>query len=266
MKYFIDCEFHEYMKQPKLLGIIPIGKVIPTVELISLALVSEDGSKEFYAETNWYNKRAARKNAFLNKNVIPNLLGGEHIKSKKEIQEGILDLIKNDKNPELVGWWSAYDWWTLCMEIFGTMINTMKKTNFWYYTDFKSLLNNTVGWTKKEIIKYSPELTTIKHNALVDARWLRKTYILSKEKIKTQLTTHLKLEAHDSLCSLIEHVFNRCIKNKDGTYTISKESATKWLTRSKTKFNNLNTTELRTPINESNKYLTVFKNYFQLLK
>ncbi len=41
MKYFLDTEFHEYKKQPKVLG-FNVGKPIDTIELISIGIVSED--------------------------------------------------------------------------------------------------------------------------------------------------------------------------------------------------------------------------------
>ena len=41
MKYFIDTKFHEYKKQPKVLG-IKVDKPIDTIELISIGIVSED--------------------------------------------------------------------------------------------------------------------------------------------------------------------------------------------------------------------------------
>jgi len=41
MKYFLDAEFHEYQKQPKVLG-LNVGKPIDTIELISIGIVSED--------------------------------------------------------------------------------------------------------------------------------------------------------------------------------------------------------------------------------
>lgn len=40
-KFWLDTEFHEYHKQPKV-GSIKIGKPIPTVDLISIGIVSED--------------------------------------------------------------------------------------------------------------------------------------------------------------------------------------------------------------------------------
>lgn len=47
MKYFFDTEFHEYHKQPKM-GFFEIGKPIPTIDLISIGIVCEDG-REYYA-------------------------------------------------------------------------------------------------------------------------------------------------------------------------------------------------------------------------
>lgn len=41
MKYFLDTEFHEYHKQLKVAG-IKVGKPIPTIDLISIGIVSED--------------------------------------------------------------------------------------------------------------------------------------------------------------------------------------------------------------------------------
>ena len=74
------------------------------------------------------------------------------------------------------------------------------------------------------------------------------------------------MEAHESLCSLIPHVFSRCIENEDGSYTIPKKRAEKWLKRANKDFLRLTANELRTPANEAIKYVTLFENYFQLLK
>lgn len=40
MKYYLDTEFHEYHKQIKVAG-IKVGKLIPTIDLISIGIVSE---------------------------------------------------------------------------------------------------------------------------------------------------------------------------------------------------------------------------------
>ena len=74
MKYFIDCEFLEYEKQPKLFGLIPVGKPVKTTELISIALVTEEGL-EYYAEVDSFNWKEAMKHSFLPQHVLPHLGG-----------------------------------------------------------------------------------------------------------------------------------------------------------------------------------------------
>jgi len=41
MKYYLDTKFHEYKRQPKVLG-IKVDKPIDTIELISIGIVSGD--------------------------------------------------------------------------------------------------------------------------------------------------------------------------------------------------------------------------------
>lgn len=53
MKYFLDTEFHEYHKQESIYG-IKIGEPVPTIDLISIGIVSEDG-REYYAISNEFN-------------------------------------------------------------------------------------------------------------------------------------------------------------------------------------------------------------------
>ena len=57
MDYYLDTEFHEYHKQVKVAG-IKVGKPIPTIDLISIGIVSETyqtfkdappSTKEYYA-------------------------------------------------------------------------------------------------------------------------------------------------------------------------------------------------------------------------
>ena len=62
MNIYIDTEFHEYAKQPKLFGFIPVGKPIPTIDLISIGLVDQDG-REYYAISNEFDVDDAWGNA-----------------------------------------------------------------------------------------------------------------------------------------------------------------------------------------------------------
>ena len=57
MKYFIDTEFIEGSQTKRLLS-IPIGKTKPTIDLISIGIVSEDG-REYYAISKDFNFKEA---------------------------------------------------------------------------------------------------------------------------------------------------------------------------------------------------------------
>ena len=76
MKYFIHTEFHEYHKQPKVCG-IKVGKAIPTVDLISIGIVSEDNreyyaiSKDFNIKDVWNSYRIERYDVVGHLNSVP---------------------------------------------------------------------------------------------------------------------------------------------------------------------------------------------------
>ncbi len=88
MKYFIDTEFHEYSKQPKVLD-INIGKSIDTIELISIGIVNEDiyglkadifnntketsKTEEYYAICKDFDIKAAWNNEWLRENVLKSI-------------------------------------------------------------------------------------------------------------------------------------------------------------------------------------------------
>ena len=57
MKYFIDTEFIEGTQTKRVLS-IPIGKTKPIIDLISIAIVAEDG-REYYAISKDFNLREA---------------------------------------------------------------------------------------------------------------------------------------------------------------------------------------------------------------
>jgi hypothetical protein len=258
MKYFIDCEFLEYEKQPKFLGLFNAGKPIPTTELISIAFVREDG-KEYYAETT-FNMKAAKQHDFLPENVLPHLKGGDTVKPRKQIATEIINFIGNDTNPQLVGWWSAYDWYVLCRELFGTMGECMHATKMWYFTDLKQYLYDVHNIEKRHVTSRFP-LKGTAHNALDDARWLKEVYFGMKNLLHMNLQTGLQEQAHASLAGLIKHVFNRIEANKDGSYTIPADKAKKWLSRAdKKSYMDLTPQEQNTPRNEAIKYELVLTN------
>jgi hypothetical protein len=68
MKYFIDTEFKEYFKQHRLLG-IPVGYKTPTIDLISIAITSEDG-REYYALNKECDLKEIWNDEWLRENVL----------------------------------------------------------------------------------------------------------------------------------------------------------------------------------------------------
>jgi len=101
MKYFIDTEFHEYHKRPNILG-IKIGKPIPTIDLISIAIVRETGanyyaiSKEFDVEDAWYSYQLdeeGNKDYWLRDNVLHPI----HIELSKQDNKSFHNSLRNFK-------------------------------------------------------------------------------------------------------------------------------------------------------------------------
>lgn len=166
MKYFLDAEFHEDGK---------------TIELISIAIVCEDG-RELYMESTDYDWSSSTE--WLLENVKPHLwhrnvregnlfnrdggVGG--FMSNIQIARAIARFIDPETNgkPEFWGYYAAYDWVLLC-QLFGAMIDLPKGWPM-YINDIKSF---------QEIMK--PGLKFVKtepdnHHALNDARNIKSFY------------------------------------------------------------------------------------------
>lgn len=148
MKYFIDTEFIEY----------PC-----TIDLISIALVAEDG-REFYAISSEFDESKASQ--WVKKNVIKQLEPSIKRQSKKVIATKIKEFIGKDYSPEFWGYFCSYDW-VVFMWLFGTMID--KPSNFPYYCkDIKQVIDGFC---------YDPPAQKEgNHNALHDARWVKTAY------------------------------------------------------------------------------------------
>lgn len=144
MKFFIDTEFMEDGS---------------TIDLLSIALVSEDG-KSFYA----VNEEAdhSKANDWVKWNVLPNLLTGSPFLAKRsEIRERILWFIAPSK-PEFWGYYADYDWVVFC-QLFGKMIDLPKGYPM-YCMDLKQ-------WCDMLGNPKLPEQGKGEHHALADARW-----------------------------------------------------------------------------------------------
>jgi hypothetical protein len=146
-RIFFDTEFYENGK---------------TIELISIGLVTEDG-REYYAETDCADATASCS-AWLRENVLPHLTGPQ--KPRAMIAREIVEFA--GERPEFWANYAAYDWVVLC-QLFGTMMDLPKGWPM-FCRDLQQVVDGRViDWPGQE---------GDAHNALDDARYLRKCHAL----------------------------------------------------------------------------------------
>lgn len=154
MRFFLDTEFNEDGK---------------TIELISIALVSEDGR-----EWEWVSSEfdEAKCNDWVKQNVLPHLPPPAKRFPRYIIARVLAEIVLLDSgpNPEFWGYFADYDWVVLC-QLYGAMVSLPKGFPHLCY-DLKQLMK-FMGYTKEELPK-QPEGTL--HSALADARWNRDAY------------------------------------------------------------------------------------------
>ena len=140
MKIWLDTEF------------IEDGK---TIDLISIALVAEDG-QEFYGE--FRECRRDRAGPWVKANVLPHLTGP--VMSKHSIVRQVLFVA--GRRPEFWGYYTAYDWVAFC-QLFGKMTDLPPG---WpeHCMDIAQLAHS-LGSPPLPVQK------TQQHHALADARW-----------------------------------------------------------------------------------------------
>lgn len=151
MKWYLDTEFNEDGK---------------TIELISLALVSEFGH-EYYAHSADYDPEAC--NDWVKANVLPHVASVPRIPRSQiasEVQLTLLGTTEQTAKPELWGYFADYDWVVFCW-LYGRMVDLPKGLPY-YCRDLKQLMDER-GWKKDQL----PPQAGQAHNALADARWIR---------------------------------------------------------------------------------------------
>lgn len=178
MKYFLDCEFIENGS---------------TIDLISIALVCEDG-REYYAQNT--DAEFLRASDWVWRNVFPHLqhfdmrghrscqektycTGETHTgkcykepcpwRNHSQIRDEVgafIDIEKNGK-PEIWGYYSAYDWVAFC-QLFGSMIDLPKN----YPMFCRDIIQECKRLGNPEL----PKQDAVEHNCLEDARWNKKAW------------------------------------------------------------------------------------------
>ena len=143
-RYFFDTEF------------IEDGR---TIDLLSIAIVSEDG-REYYAEPAEADRSRACE--WVTAKVLPHLRGS--VKPRAVIAQEIREFVGD--RPEFWAYYADYDWVALC-QLYGRMIDI------------------PTGWPKfcRDLQQEKaeggfdlPEQTTTSHDALADARWVREAF------------------------------------------------------------------------------------------
>jgi hypothetical protein len=149
VRYYFDTEFMED------------GTVI---ELLSIGIVAEDG-RELYAISSEANVEHA--NEWVRENVLPHLHDGRAMRTRKQIRDDIVELVGNDGHPQFWAYFADYDWIVMC-QLFGTM---MDLPFAWpqFCMDVKQ-------WAVQLGNPTLPKQDSVKHNALNDAHWVRKTW------------------------------------------------------------------------------------------
>ena len=198
MKYYLDTEFLEGTQKKSFLG-FRYGETKPTIDLISIGVVCEDGrtyyavSSDFNVEEVWYRIQKTtgsdepltywhRENILLpiyqeyvsgdNRNRIPFTLQGmkevinRYGKPNKFIASEIDTFVYDPYNPdiEFYGYYCAYDWVVFC-QLFGIMMDLPKYFPY-YCKDLKYLLDQKALKDSKG--RFIDRATYIRHTKLSD--------------------------------------------------------------------------------------------------
>jgi hypothetical protein len=170
MRIFYDAEFLEDGKR---------------IHPISLGMVREDDKTLYVITADLLLLRAAYQNEWLRKNVIPHLpvkmfkgqleWDHDHEDIKKVffnhghfgIREQVKNFISSTPQPELWGYYSAYDH-VVYAQLFGRMIDLPEGFPMFTHDLKQEMVRLGNPWV--------PEQLEGAHNALADARWNKETY------------------------------------------------------------------------------------------
>lgn len=145
-----------------------------TIDLLSIGLVREDG-ETYYAETttawclkNWGPNQHNPVDAWLVENVIPHL-EGKKATERREMAREILEFV--GREPEFWAYYADYDWVALC-QLYGRMIDLPEGWPM-YCRDFKQVVDAFPSGSRRLAVQ-DPDVDGPEHNALSDARWLKR--------------------------------------------------------------------------------------------
>lgn len=147
LRYYFDTEF------------IEDGR---TIELISIGIVCEDG-REYYAEVDIIPWETA--DPWVLENVKPHLLGSGWVRTKLQIADDIIGMVKQgDGAPNFWAYYADYDWIALC-QLYGRMIDLPQ--------GFPMFCMDIKQFAVEHGNPKLPGQRGVEHHALADARWNR---------------------------------------------------------------------------------------------
>ena len=151
MRYYLDCEFSD------------TGRVI---DLISIALVAEDG-RELYLVSTEFDESLAPP--WVREHVLPQLEPRDDgmWRTRAEIRDEILALVGEDPRPAFWANAGAYDFVAL-VQLIGPLVEVPPG---WPY-----FVRDLRQWADRLGVERLPEQQTEKHHALLDARFTRDLY------------------------------------------------------------------------------------------
>lgn len=154
MRWFMDTEFDENGS---------------TIKLISIALVNESGSQEYYQvlRDGWSPDDC---DDWVRENVLP-LLAGAPKATRARVAKDVADMLilEGHPRPEIWGYFADYDWVAFC-QLFGKMIDLPQGMPM-YCRDLKQLIDQH-GLSKADMPSHEGNA----HSALEDARWIRRAW------------------------------------------------------------------------------------------
>lgn len=177
MRYFFDTEFVED-------GV--------TIDLISIAIVAEDG-REYYAvhgeiDGKYDRYKKALAHPFVSENVLPYVKravesGEAVVRWSDELPIDIIQFTNPEKygEPEFWADFASYDWVALC-QLYGPMVNLPK--GFPFYVRDVQQFRKMVSEYIKPIERIKDIYGTIEHDALWDARNVMNKWKVCDEAMK----------------------------------------------------------------------------------
>lgn len=162
IRFFLDTEFHENGS---------------TIDLISIALVSEDG-REYYACNKEFDlkRMTEESDGWLWHNVLPLIppFASDLWRTRAEIRGDILSFVRYDNTgkeldgqPEFWAYFADYDWIVFC-QLFGRMKDVP--------IDFPMFCFDLKQWYEQLGRPAIPRQISDQHDALEDARWNKQVW------------------------------------------------------------------------------------------